>query len=139
MKDLSFYQDCISELKNKKAFFILCDGYDSWSYGFPVSPICFSYDEYIALVKFIKAKFSFDIENTIINNNGWDCILPSEIESYLGKRICTFTSFPTFIKIENSIPTEQDWYNYLFKTDVEISNSIENKKIVMSKISMYTK
>ena len=134
MKDLGFYQDCISDLKEKKAYFILCDGYDGWSYGFPVNPICFTYEEYKNILEYIKTVYSFDIEETIINHNGWDCILPPEIEIFFGKKVCTFTSFPPFIKFSTEIPSMDDWNRYLFKNKENIQISIDSKKTILEKI-----
>lgn len=134
MSNIDFFHEVINDLKNNSSLFILCDGYDSWSYGHPINPICLNYDEYRFLVNFLKNKFNFDLEGCIINHSGWDCVLPDCIIKDIGKKVATFTKFPSFIKIKEEIPSEEDWENFLFKTNEEKQKSIEDKKLYFAKL-----
>lgn len=138
MLHIDLFNDFVNDLKENKAFFILCDGYDGWSWGMPVNPICLTYTEYGMLLSKLKVLFNYDLENQIVEHNGWDCILPDEILTYVGKKVTTFTSFPDFIKIDSELPTEQDWDKYLFKTAEEKQKSVEAKKELLQKIGYIT-
>lgn len=55
----------IEKLKDKLNVFVLCDGYDGWSWGMPVNPICLTYNEYETLLSKLKELFNFDLEKKI--------------------------------------------------------------------------
>lgn len=67
MTKAEFYTLRIDKLKNRLNVFILCDGYDGWSWGVPISPIYFTYYEYIFIKEFLIEKFNYDLSSNIIN------------------------------------------------------------------------
>ncbi len=138
INNIEKYQKRINKTIKGKALFILCDGYDGWSWGMPVNPICLTYNEYENFKSKLKELFNFDLENHIVEHNGWDSILPDEIMEYVGKRVTTFTSFPDFIQIDTELPTEKDWDKYLFKTAEEKKKSEKAKEELLKKIGYYT-
>lgn len=135
---LDLFIDFVNDLKENKAYFILCDGYDGWSWGMPINPICLTFTEYKKILSKLKELFHFDLEKQIVEHNGWDCILPDEVIAHTGKRVATFTSFPDFIKIENELPTEKDWDEYLFQSAEEKQKSVEAKKLLLQKLGFDT-
>ena len=99
-----------------------------------INPICFNNDEYKFVLCFLKEKFNYDLEDHIIKHSGWDCIFSEQIINFLGKRVCTFTKFPSFIKINTDIPTQKDWDKFLFKSENERIKSLSEKELFFMKI-----
>ena len=137
MIDRENFLHLITKLKQKKNLFVICDGYDGWNWGFPINPICFNYKEYIKISDFFKTKFGFDIEQILIKNNKSDCLLSENIICFTNKRVCTFISYPfedDKINKTDFIPSIHDWNKYLFKSEMEINKSSEDKQALLKKI-----
>lgn len=127
----SLFEKSIDKLKRKIAIFVLCDGYNSWNWGMPTNPIIFNYNEYLMLRQYVLEKFQFDIENSICTGSGYDCIVPSNIESFLGKRVCQIFYMALS---EDKVISEEDWNSFFFKNELEMRLSYNRKKTILSAI-----
>lgn len=125
------FDKSIQRLKNNNAIFVLSDGYEGWSWGTPVNPVLFTYNEYILIRDFLIKKYNYNLENEICNSSGYDCILADEIYKFLEKRVCQF--FYTGTEKDNVINLD-GWENILLKTDEEKIFSLDAKKSILDKI-----
>ncbi len=121
----------LNKLEQDIAVFILCDGYDGWSWGKPYNPIILNYTEYLKLKNYLIRVFQFDIADAISTGSSYDCILPEKIANLLGKKIAQICYLCTS---ENEVPTEENWDNYFYQSKEEKQKSIKAKEALLQKL-----
>ena len=121
----------LNKLEHDIAVFVLCDGYDGWSWGKPYNPIILNYTEYLKLKNYLIRVFQFDIADAISTESSYDCILPEKIANLLGKKIAQICYLCTS---ENEVPTEENWDNYFYQSKEEKQKSIKAKEALLQKL-----